>query len=82
MRCVTKARRISSWWHPSLPFRTVTELAAHARAGPGKRSSAAGVIGASQPLMMNLFKLIGKIDIAPIPWKAGPQTVSDYARGP
>ena len=44
--------------HPSAPFRTLKEMVAYARANPGKLSFAAGLAGTSQPLMMELFKLM------------------------
>jgi tripartite-type tricarboxylate transporter receptor subunit TctC len=67
--------------HPSVPFRTIKDMVAYARANPGKLSFAAGFAGTSQPLMMELFKLIEKIDIVHIPYKGGPQAVSDNIGG-
>jgi tripartite-type tricarboxylate transporter receptor subunit TctC len=67
--------------HPSVPFRTVKEMVAYAKVNPGKLSYAAGFAGTSQPLMMELFKLIEKINIVHIPYKAGPQAVSDNIGG-
>lgn len=67
--------------HPSVPFRTVKDMVTYARTNPGKLSYAAGFPGTSQPLMMELFKLIEKIDILHVPYKAGPQAVTDNVGG-
>jgi tripartite-type tricarboxylate transporter receptor subunit TctC len=67
--------------HPSVPFRTIKEMVAYAKASPGKLSYAAGFAGTSQPLMMELFKLIEKINIVHIPYKGGPQAVTDNIGG-
>ena len=67
--------------HPSVPFRNVKEMVAYAKINPGTLSYAAGFAGTSQPLMMELFKLIEKIDIVHVPYKAGPQAVSDNLGG-
>lgn len=67
--------------HPSVPFRTMKALVAYARASPGKLSYAAGFAGTSQPLMMELFKLMEKIDVVHVPYKAGPQAVTDNIGG-
>ena len=67
--------------HPSVPFRTTKQMVAYARGNPGKLSYAAGFAGTSQPLMMELFKLIEKINIVHIPYKAGPQAVTDNIGG-
>jgi tripartite-type tricarboxylate transporter receptor subunit TctC len=67
--------------HPSVPFRSIKEMVAYARTNPGKLSFASGQAGTSQPLMMELLKLIEKIDIVHIPYKAGPQAISDNLGG-
>jgi tripartite-type tricarboxylate transporter receptor subunit TctC len=67
--------------HPSVPFRTIKQMVAYAKANPGKLSYAAGFAGTSQPLMMDLFKLTEKINIVHIPYKAGPQAVTDNIGG-
>ena len=67
--------------HASVPFRTVKETVVYARSNPGNLSYAAGIAGTSQPLTMELLKLIEKFDIVHIPYKAGPQAVSDNLGG-
>jgi tripartite-type tricarboxylate transporter receptor subunit TctC len=67
--------------HPSVPFRTIKQMVDYAKANPGKLSYAAGFAGTSQPLMMDLFKLTEKINIEHIPYKAGPQAVTDNIGG-
>jgi tripartite-type tricarboxylate transporter receptor subunit TctC len=67
--------------HPSVPFRTIKEMVAYARANPGKLSFAAGIAGTSPPLTIELLKLIEKIDVVHIPYKTGPQGISDTIGG-
>ncbi len=60
--------------HPSVPFRTIKQMVAYARGNPGKLSFAAGLAGTSQPLMMELLKLIEKNRHRAYPvqgWSAG-----------
>jgi tripartite-type tricarboxylate transporter receptor subunit TctC len=67
--------------HPSVPFSTIKQMVAYAKINPGKLSYAAGFAGTSQPLMMELFKLIEKLNILHVPYKAGPQAVTDNIGG-
>ena len=43
--------------HPSVPFKTIKEFVAYARAHPGKLSFSAGLAGTSPPLSMELLVL-------------------------
>jgi tripartite-type tricarboxylate transporter receptor subunit TctC len=55
--------------HPSLPVKSVRELLAFAKARPGQLNYAAGTIGASTHLAMEMFKSMTAVDIVRIPYK-------------
>jgi tripartite-type tricarboxylate transporter receptor subunit TctC len=67
--------------HPSVPFRSISDLIAYAKAYPGKLSYASGLVGTSPQLSMELLKLTAKIDIVNIPYKNGAQGVTDTIAG-
>jgi tripartite-type tricarboxylate transporter receptor subunit TctC len=54
--------------HPSTPFRFVKDLVAYAKANPNKLSYAAGLVGTSPHLTMELLKQRMKFDIVHIPF--------------
>ena len=54
--------------HPSTPFRSVKDLVAYAKANPNKLSYAAGLVGTSPHLTMELLKQRMKFDIVHIPF--------------
>jgi tripartite-type tricarboxylate transporter receptor subunit TctC len=54
--------------HPSTPFRSVKDLVAYAKAHPNKLSYAAGLVGTSPHLTMELLKQRMKFDIVHIPF--------------
>jgi tripartite-type tricarboxylate transporter receptor subunit TctC len=67
--------------HPSVPFRTIKELVAHAKSNPGKLSYAASTVGTSPHLTMEWLKLRLKFDIVHIPYKSAAQATSDVMAG-
>ena len=67
--------------HPSLPARSVKEFIAYARANPGKLSYGTSAAGTSPQLAMELLKLTAKIDVVHVPYKGGPQALSDTIGG-
>ena len=67
--------------HPSMPFKSIRDLIAYAKANPGKLSYASGLVGTSPQLSMELFKLSAKVDIVNIPYKNGAQAVTDTIAG-
>ncbi len=67
--------------HPSLPLGSMKELVTYAQANPGKLSYSAGLAGTSPPLTMELLKLTLKFDVVHIPYKSGPQGVTDTIGG-
>ncbi len=67
--------------HPSVPIRTVKEFIAYARQHPGKLSYAAGMVGESPQLSMELLKLLVKIDVAHVPFKIAAQGITETIGG-
>jgi tripartite-type tricarboxylate transporter receptor subunit TctC len=67
--------------HPSVPFRTVTQMVDYAKAHPGKLSYSASLAGTSPHLTMELLKLQLKFDVVFIPYKLGSQAVTDTIGG-
>jgi tripartite-type tricarboxylate transporter receptor subunit TctC len=62
--------------HPSLPVRSVSELIALAKARPGELNYAAGTVGATPHLAMELFKSMAKVNIVRVNYKGtGPATI-------
>ena len=59
--------------HPSVPFKTLKELIAHARAHPGKLNFGSAGVGGLGHLAQELFQLQTKIKVTHIPYKgSGP----------
>jgi len=67
--------------HPSVPFKSIKELAAYAKSNPGKLSYAAGLVGTSPHLAMEWLKLRMKFDIVHIPYKNAAQGTTDVIAG-
>ncbi len=67
--------------HPSVPFRSIKDLVAYARANPGKLSYSTGLAGTSPHLTMEWLKLRMKFDIVVIPYKSLGQAISDTIGG-
>lgn len=68
--------------HPSLPVKTVKELITLSRARPGELAfGSGGGNGSSDHLVGELFNLLAKVRITHIPYKSGPQAVTDLLNG-
>jgi tripartite-type tricarboxylate transporter receptor subunit TctC len=67
--------------HPSVPAKSVKELVALARARPGDLSYASGGSGTSQHLAGELLRSMARIDIVHVPYKGGPQALTDVLAG-
>jgi tripartite-type tricarboxylate transporter receptor subunit TctC len=67
--------------HPSVPFRSIKDLAAYAKSHPGKLSYSAGLVGTSPHLAMEWLKLRMKFDIVHIPYRNAGQGTSDVIAG-
>lgn len=59
--------------HPSVPFKNLKELIAHARAHPGKLNFGSAGVGGLGHLAQELFQIQAKVKVAHIPYKgSGP----------
>jgi len=67
--------------HPAVPFKSVGELVAHARANPGKLNYGSGGSGSSGHIAAELFKSLAGVDIVHVPYKAVAQYVTDLIGG-
>ena len=68
--------------NPSLPVKTLKELAEHARANPGKLSYGSAGIGTMTHLSGELFKkLAGDLDIVHVPYRGGAPAIADITSG-
>lgn len=66
---------------PSLPYKSVADLIADAKARPGKLFYASSGNGSAQHLAAELFKLRTDTKIGHIPYKGGALAVADVAAG-
>jgi len=57
--------------HPSLPVKTLRELAQFARANPGKLTYGSGGTGSFNHVGNELFRMLAKADILHVPYKGG-----------
>lgn len=67
--------------HPTVPAKTVKELLALARARPGQLNYASSGNGTVTHLAGELFKLMGKVDIAHVPFKGGAPALTALISG-
>lgn len=67
--------------HPSLPVKSVTELAAYARQNPGKISFGSAGTGTSQHLSGELVKMVAKIDMVHVPYRGAAAAMPDLLAG-
>ena len=66
---------------PDLPYKTVEELVAYARANPQKISFASVGIGSSYHLLIEQMNTLGKLDMVHIPYKGGAASMADFLGG-
>jgi tripartite-type tricarboxylate transporter receptor subunit TctC len=67
--------------HNELPFKSVGDVIAYAKANPGKLTYGSSGIGASLHLTMELFKTMAGVDIVHIPYKGGSASLADVMAG-
>ena len=68
--------------HPSLPVRSLKELADYARANPGKLSYGSAGVGTMTHFSAELFKkLAGGLDIVHVPYRGGAPGTADLTGG-
>jgi tripartite-type tricarboxylate transporter receptor subunit TctC len=67
--------------HPSLPFKSVPELIAYAKANPGKLNYGSGGVGATPYLAVELLKSMAGFDAVHVPYKGGAPALADLVAG-
>jgi tripartite-type tricarboxylate transporter receptor subunit TctC len=67
--------------HPSLPVKSVKDLIAMAKAKPGDLNYAAGGLGGTSHLSMELFKSMARVNIQNVPYKGGGAALIDLLGG-
>ena len=67
--------------HPSLPVKTVKELIALAKSKPGALSYATSGVGSPEHFAGEMFKMMTKTDMLPIPYKGGAPLAVDLVGG-
>jgi len=67
--------------NPSVPAKTVAELAAYAKANPGKISFGSPGIGTPGHVAGELFKIMAGIDMIHVPYRGGGAVMSDLLGG-
>jgi len=67
--------------HPALPVRTLQELAAHAKANPGKLSFGTSGTGSMNHLVGERFKVLTGTDIPHVPYRGAGPAMTDLISG-
>jgi tripartite-type tricarboxylate transporter receptor subunit TctC len=67
--------------NPAVPFKSVAELIAYAKANPGKLSYASAGVGSTVHLAGEFFKHAASIDIVHVPYKGSGPATSDLVGG-
>jgi len=67
--------------HPGVPFNSVKELVAYAKANPGKLSYGSVGTGSASHLTMEMFKSAAGINLVHVPYKGSAPNVADLLAG-
>jgi tripartite-type tricarboxylate transporter receptor subunit TctC len=67
--------------NPAVPFKSVAELIAYAKANPGKLSYASAGVGSTVHLAGEFFKRTAGVDIVHVPYKGSGPATSDLVGG-
>jgi tripartite-type tricarboxylate transporter receptor subunit TctC len=67
--------------HPQLPVRTVKDIIALARSKPGEMTYATAGVGSPEHFAGEMFKMMTKTDLLPIPYKGGGPIAIDLVAG-
>jgi tripartite-type tricarboxylate transporter receptor subunit TctC len=67
--------------HPSLPAKTVKDLIALARAKPGELTYATSGVGSPEHFAGEMFKMMSKTNLLPVPYKGGGPIAIDLMAG-
>ena len=67
--------------NPEMPFKTVREFVAYAKANPGKLSYGSAGVGAMNHVGIEWFKMMSGIDIVHVPYRGDAPVANDVASG-
>jgi tripartite-type tricarboxylate transporter receptor subunit TctC len=67
--------------HPSLPVKTVKDVIALARSKPGEMTYATSGVGSPEHFAGEMFKMMTKTDLLPVPYKGGGPIAIDLMAG-
>jgi tripartite-type tricarboxylate transporter receptor subunit TctC len=67
--------------HPSVPYKTVPELIAYAKANPGKISMASAGNGSAPHMAGELFKMLAGVDLQHVPYRGQGPAMTDLLTG-
>jgi tripartite-type tricarboxylate transporter receptor subunit TctC len=67
--------------NPSVPFKTVPEFIAYAKANPGKLNMGSAGVGSSQHLAGELFKMMANVNLIHVPYRGGAPAITDLLGG-
>jgi tripartite-type tricarboxylate transporter receptor subunit TctC len=67
--------------NPTLPFHTVADLVAYAKANPGKLNYGSAGTGTVPHLTGELFKVAAGVDIVHVPYRGGALSIQDVIAG-
>lgn len=67
--------------HPSVPAKTLQELAAYAKANPGKLNFGSSGLGTLTQMICEQFKLSAGVDMLHVPYRGGAESLSDFLAG-
>jgi tripartite-type tricarboxylate transporter receptor subunit TctC len=67
--------------HPDVPYKTVPELIAYAKANPGKISMASAGNGSAPHMAGELFKMMAGVDMLHVPYRGQGQAMTDLLTG-
>jgi tripartite-type tricarboxylate transporter receptor subunit TctC len=67
--------------NPSVPFKTVPELIAYARANPGKINFASAGSGSPMHMTGELFKMMAGVNLVPVTYRGGGPALVDLLGG-
>ena len=66
---------------PNLPVKTLAEFIQYVKQNPGKVSYGSSGVGTPQHLAMELLKQRANVDLVHVPYKSGPQVITDLMGG-
>src|SRR5690606_4819952 len=67
--------------HPSVPAQNMKELAAYAKANPGKLAFGSAGTGTSQHLAGEMFNMVAGVKMVHVPYRGAAQAIPDLLSG-